>query len=194
MHTSNDIPEIEPTTIRAGETVKWTKDLSEHYTPAGSWALTYFISGPKQSAITATASSDNQSYSVTISATETASWPAGSYWWQARVIKSGEVFTVGGGSITVLADVTQLPDGYDGRSTAKKILDAHESAYLAYAGRIEKQYSVGTPSRSFVYHDKAELIAAINYWKGIVAQEVEAEKIARGEGTGRNIFVRFGSS
>lgn len=189
MHTASDIPTTEPIKIRAGETLKWTKDLSAHYTPADGWSLAYYVNGPVHKAYTATAS--GVLFLTTIAAADTAEWPAGDYWWEARVSKDGEVYTVASGTWVVEANVTSLEDGYDGRTNAKKILDAHEASYLQSASRIEQSYSLSAVGRSFTYATKADLIAAIQYWKGVVAQEVAAEKIARGLNTGNNILVRF---
>jgi hypothetical protein len=188
MHTTSDIPTIEPTVINAGTTIKWTKDLSDHYDPA-SWTLAYFINGPAHASIAATSS--GTLFAVTIPASTTATWIAGIYTWESRVTKGTETFSIGKGTFEVKADVTVLPDGYDPRSQAKRILDAHLSAYEAYAGRIESQYSINAAGRSFVYEKKADLISAIQFWQAQVAQETMAEKIARGENTGRNILVRF---
>jgi hypothetical protein len=184
-----DIPTIEPTVIAAGTTVRWTKDISADYNPVLGWSLAYFINGPVATAITASVT--GSLFSVTIAASTTAGWMAGIYSWESRASLSGESYVVGSGSFTVKADASQLENGYDPRTPAKRILDAHMAAYETYAGRIEKQYSINSAGRSFVYEDKAALISAIQFWQSTVLAEEQSEKIARGENSGRNILVRF---
>lgn len=181
------IPDVEPTSIIAGDTVTWTKYLADY--PATEWTLAYTVNGAKQ--YTATATAIGSGYSVTIPAATTADWDGGTYWWNARVTKDAESYTVGSGTFIVTANPANQTEGYDGRTSAKKILDAHLAAYEAYAGRIEQQYSLGAANRSFVYATKADLIAAIKFWQGEVAREEAALALSQGKNTGRNIFVRF---
>ena len=53
-----DIPEIEPVSFIAGDTVKWTKSL-EDYLASDSWVLVYYlVKDGDQKTITASASGD----------------------------------------------------------------------------------------------------------------------------------------
>ena len=181
-------PTIEPTEVVAGDTVAWTKTVDD-YSAADSWVLKYYLRGPGVINITATASGAD--HAVSVSAATTASWAPGNYVWESYVSKASERFKVGEGRITVAANIELENGTIEIRSQARRILDAHMTAYENRAGRLENSYSLQAVGRSFNYATHAELIAAIQFWQAEVKREEMAEAIARGEGTGKNILVRF---
>lgn len=98
------IPSIEPTSFVAGDTVKWTKALSD-YSPADGWVLSYILRGVTGAPPTVTVTSNTSDYSVVIAAVDTAALAAGTYLWDAFVKKSGERYAVDSGVITVLQNI-----------------------------------------------------------------------------------------
>lgn len=181
-----EIPSIEPTEVFAGDTVSWTKDISDY--PATLWTLTYYLRGPADIDIAATAS--GREFLVSKTAAQSAAWAPGLYHWRAFVSDADERYLVGEGEMTVSAN----PVGkmtFETRSINKQILDALETAMLGRASRTEKGYSIEAAGRSFTFHTHEELIMAIEKFRGWVQQEEDAKKVARGENTGKNILIRF---
>jgi hypothetical protein len=181
-----DTPSIEPLEIVAGDTIAWSKDLSDY--PATSHTLTYYFRGPGNFQIVASA--NGREHSVSVSASTSAAYPSGTYDWQAFASAGSERYKVGEGQIVVKDNPTNVMS-YDTRSINKQILDALEATQLANAARPEQQYSLSAAGRNFQFYNHADLIMAIEKYRGFVKQEEDAKKIARGEGTGRNIYVRF---
>ena len=92
-------PATEPSSVNAGDTVRWTRSLPDYPASAG-WVLAYqLVNATSRITLTGTASGDD--HLIQASATSTASWASGDYAWRAQVSKAGEVFTVGEGRITV---------------------------------------------------------------------------------------------
>lgn len=185
---SAPIPEIEPTEIVQGDTIAWTKDLSD-YSASDGWTLTYYLRGPQS--LTITASASGSAHSISVSATTTAAYAFGKYKWQAYASKSGARYKVGEGSLEILQNPASIVGFTETRSEARQILDALIATMKQAASRPEQGYSLQAAGRSFTFKTHAELIAAIQFWQSEVKREEDAEKITRGEGTGKNIFVRF---
>ena len=116
------IPQVEPQSLRLGDTASWSRSLADYPASAG-WVLSYALvkSGTR---ITFTASASGDDHLVSVSAATTAAWTAGTYQWQARVSKAGEAYTIGTGSIELLVDFATQASGYDARSHARKTLEA----------------------------------------------------------------------
>ena len=182
-----DIPSIEPTVIYAGDTIAWTKDLSDF--PATTYTLTYYLRGPSNITIIGTASGSTHSISKT--ATQSAAWPSGRYTWQAFVTSGSARYLVGSGEITIKDNPATSKATFETRSKAKQILDAIENTILEAAGRPEASYNIAAGGISQQFKTLADLIVARDRYAAIVKQEEDALKITRGENTGRNIFVRF---
>ena len=185
-----EIPTIEPTQFRAGDTVKWIKSLADYPASAG-WTLKYrLINSAAKYDITASASGDD--HSVTVAASASALYTAGSYQWQAYVEKGSERYTVGTGTIDVLVNLAGLSAAYDTRSHVKKTLDAIEAAIEAIdKGVLSYTISVGGSSRTFTKRNFDELIKLRSLYKSEYTQELAAERVAKGLDSGRRVGVRF---
>lgn len=186
-------PTTEPATFTAGDTVLWTKSLSDYPASAG-WTLTYQFRGPSlPAAIVASASSDD--FLATVSATASGLYIAGDYWWTSFVAKSGQRFTVGNGQTKVLPNPATLTTGevYDGRSTVKQTLDAIEAMLLGTASREESSYQImsGGMQRRLDLFPRAELIQLHSYYLGLYQSEQQAAQLAAGLGNSRRIATRF---
>lgn len=182
----SDTPTIEPLEVRAGDTWEWRReDLATDY-PASTWTLTYtFVNASAKFQITASA--DGDEFSITVAAASS-NKPAGVYTWVAKVSYSGEVHTVGSGSITVLPDLATLTV-HDGRSHARKVLDAIE-ALLENRASID-QKSISIAGRTLERTPIADLLALRSVYRTEARNEEAKENLARGEGTARVIGVRF---
>ena len=179
-------PTTEPTSLNAGDTAKWLKTLSD-YPATDGWTLTYtLINGSNK--ITFSASASNLDYLVNVASTTTAGWTAGSYSWRSQVSKSGEVYTIESGTITVQPAFSA--NTLDNRSFARIALLNIES-YLKDANNMASaRYKIG--DRELFKIPLGELLKARDKYRVEVAQEDAASNLARGLPDRRRIMVRFG--
>src|SRR4051812_12652543 len=115
--------EIEPTSFIAGDTVSWTKSLSD-YSAAEGWVLTYEFRGSVRKTVVCTA--DAAAHLATISAITSATFAPGVYYVTAFVTKATERYTVYQGRIQVQPNPAVGTSSFDGRSHARRCLEAIE--------------------------------------------------------------------
>lgn len=186
-----------PTTIRAGDTVKWRDDASVdvfgNEITSSDWTLKYYLrTNTASEGATSTGSAYGTGWEFTLSASTTADFDAGNWYWTAVATKDSEVITLGNGSLTVEAALTYsgTPGAYDGRTQAQKDLDAVQAAIRAIVdGGVVQEYRIGT--RNLKKYDLPDLIQLEGKLKAEVKREQQAELIANGLGNPRNMFVRF---
>lgn len=184
------IPETEPEEIIAGETVKWTKSLTDYPATEG-WTLKYRLRGTTSYDVTATSSGSD--YAVTIAASTTANYAAGDYRMFAWVEKVGERYNLFDLPLTVKPDPI-ASSAYDPRTPAKRVLDAIDATLLGTASREEQGYSINAPGgsgRQINFFNRADLIQFRQYYQRIVDSEEAAENLNRGKATGSKILTRF---
>lgn len=183
------IPSTEPSFVRAGDTVAWTRTLDDY--PASAWTLKYrLINAAGKIDITAVA--DGDTHSVSVAAATTAAWTAGVYAWQAYVEGgTSERYTVGTGTVTVQPDLAAEAAGFEARSTAKKALDDTRAAlatWIATNGQVQEYQIAG---RVMKYSSIADIEGRIRLLEREVAREEAAEKLAAGLQPPRRVLVRF---
>lgn len=179
-----EVPTIEPATLVAGDTLKFTKTLAD-YPASASWVLTYTLANAAQRyTFAATASGDD--HAVTVAATTTATYAPGNYDWRAQVSKAGEVFTVGAGVMTVQPSFATATDG---RSSARKTLDAI-NAYLADSNNLAAA-SYEIAGRKLSRYSIPDLLQLRSTMETDVTREQAASRVAAGLPDKRRVFVRF---
>jgi len=182
MHSSTDIPEVEPTEITQGLTCKWTRtDLTDHY-PATTWTLTYYFVGPTQFNKAATA--DGSYFDVTLSATETTALLPGRYTLYGRVSASGELYEIYKADLVVIEDPTQIEAGEDQRSWARICRDNLRAAIQGSSDSFIVNYSIGGAGRTIGKMSAEERIKWLDYFEAKVLREEKGT-------TRKNIYVRF---
>jgi len=180
----SEISSTEPARITAGDTLTWQKALPDYPASAG-WVLSYALLGPGgKFTFAATASGDD--HLVSVSAPTSAAWPAGPYNWQAYVTKGAERVTVGMGQFTVLANFATATDG---KSTARKILEAIEAVLQGSATFAQRATMIG--DKRLERHSVAELLEARSRLQNEVAGEDAAARVAAGLASGHRVLVRF---
>lgn len=180
-------PTIEPDEIRSGDSVSWTRDFGDY--PATTYTLTYYFRGPTTLDKAATAS--GTSFLLSLSATETGQLQAGTYWWEAKASSGSTVVTLSAGSVKILpnfADSAAVQAGFDGRTHARKCLDAIDAMMEGRASAAQQSYTI-VGQRTVTMLTPSELIKWRGYYAGLVAQENKAADIAKGRRTG--VFIRF---
>lgn len=172
--------------LRAGTT--WDFDVSfADYSAADGYTLNFYLRGPQTLDIIGTA--DGAGFNLLASATATAGLVEGDYNWLMTVTKAGVVTQVGAGAVEVLPDLAAQGAGYDGRSFAKKMLDAVRKALTGTMDRVEQEYTVN--GRMLKLMSRKELI-------DLEAQflvRYNNELIESGQKPGRSsqVHMRFGA-
>ena len=112
--------------MRAGDSATWRISLCDY--PAGAgWVLSYALLSASAPKITFAAAADGDDHLVTLTSATTATWAAARYSMMATVSDGTDRATVRAADIVVLPDLTVAPN-YDGRSHARKMLEAIEAA------------------------------------------------------------------
>lgn len=187
----------EPKTLTAGDTARWLKTLSTFQIDddtsidpvTDGWTLKYHFRGPGAIDITATVSGSD--YLVNVAPGTTANWTTGHYLWEAYISKDSDRYKVDTGVITILANLAAIAAPYDGRTHAKKMLDAIEAVLEGRASSEIASYTEGGRSVTKIPHD--ELLAIRSRYQQEYFNELAAQRIADGLGSRRNIYVRFQS-
>ena len=97
-----------PSEIIAGTTVEWVDEATtagiDETISSPDWTLEYFLRTNTSSEghiATGTQYSNSTGWQFTISATDSAGFAAGNWFWSARAFKSGKVFEIGNGELVV---------------------------------------------------------------------------------------------
>lgn len=185
------IPTTEPSEILAGDTLQWTKTLSDYLATAGYTLKYRLINAAGKIDITAAASGAD--HAVSVSAVLTAAYASGTYTWTSYVEKGAgetlERYTVETGTITVKPSLATQSAGLDTRSHAKKVLDAIEAVIEGRASRSDSEYSIGGRTLRNMTHD--ELIKMRSFYQQEYSREQAAERIVKGLASGTRILTRF---
>lgn len=189
-----------PSTIRAGDTIKWrdlpSTDVFGLAISSATHGLTYFLrTNVNHEGATVVGVAEGDGWLFTISASTSANFDAGVWYWQAvaTALQGGEKQTVGTGQLQVERSLAYAgqPGAFDGRSQSQKDLQAVQTAIRnMMSGGAVQEYRIGT--RSLKRFDLAELLALETRLKAAVAREQKASLIANGLGNPHNLFVRFG--
>lgn len=178
------IPTTEPIEVRAGDTVKWTRLLSDY--PPSIWTLSYALRGlPGEINITATDNGDG-SHLVSVTPATTVAWKPGRYSWTAKVTNGSDVYTVDSGFVEILEDLSEISGAHDTRSHARKMLDALEAVLEGRASRSDTTYRL-PDGRSLQNMTHLELRNEWIFWHAKVVQEERAAGLR----PGNRILVRF---
>lgn len=182
-----DAPTTEPTTVNAGDTVRWTKSLAD-YPASSGWGLTYtLLNAAGKITITSTASGD--AHAVHVPAATTANWAAGEYAWRAQATLAGDAYTVAEGRITVKPSFSAAT--LDTRSSARKALEAVD-AYLADPNNLAAaEYEIA--GRQLRRHALADLWKHRDRLRFEVSREEAAARLASGLPDTRRVLVRWGA-
>lgn len=186
-----------PPRLQAGDTIQWrdeaTTDNLGNPIESSSWSVTYWLrTNTVAEAASVVGTAYGSGWSFTISATTSAGFNTGTWYWQAIATKTGAVVTLGSGSAIVdpVLSYTGTAAAYDGRTQAQKDLDAVQLAIRTLlSGGSVKEYRIG--QRSIKRYDLAELLQLEAKLKADVKREEAAQLMANGLGNPRNMFVRF---
>lgn len=169
---SADIPSTPPAEMRAGDTIRWRRSLSDYPADDG-WELKYTLLG-QGGAHNGTASTDGDAHQFTVAASASADWAAGNYLLTEYVTKGDERYTIASRSVRVLPDLASATGPVDTRSHARKVLDAIE-AWLESKAPVAGMLEIA--GRRIQHYPIEQLLALRDRYRNEVAAE---EAAARG--------------
>lgn len=188
LFDSANAPQGEPTQITAGDYLQWKREDLEADYPSTSYTLKYSarLHGTGSTEIEITAGSNQV---VSVSQSVTANYAAGTYSWDAYIVRNSdnERVRVGSGQWKVLANKDTSTD--DPRTDAEINLQKCMDVYSGRIGSDVDSYSIA--GRSLTKLKPEELRKEINYWKGIVNQERALANAKAGKATSTTIKARF---
>jgi hypothetical protein len=170
------IPTMEPDSITAGDTVKWTRSFAD-YSAADGWTLSYALQkeGQDGQPITFSSTASGSDHLISLSPATTQAWPSGQYLAQAYVSKSGDRYLVWQGAFAILENFAG-GQSIDPRSQAKRILDFINASWEKVA---KKQVVYATiDGVQLQFRSIKELREASDYWSIKVRQE-DAARLGR---------------
>lgn len=179
-----------PTKIIAGDSYEFTETYPD-YPADGGWSATLHLVGDNPDNVAA--SPDGSSFTFTLTAAETATWPPGLYRALIRVSKAGEVHTVDEVTLEVMQNPANAPAGYDFRSHARRTLDAIKATMEGRATKEHKSAMVGPPGgmqTEVSLLSPEELVYWLNFYQTVVDREEQEDRLNKGL-QGRRIFTRF---
>ena len=187
-----------PNEIRTGDYVQWripaSQDVFGNSISSPDWSVVYYLrtnTGPLGATINSSAFNDG--FQFTIASNVTATFTAGTWFYQAVANKSGaEKQTIYTGQFKVLESLeySGTAVNYDGRSQVEKDLATIQSAIRnIISGGAIQEYKIGT--RTAKKYELSELIQLESRYKAELVREKQAEMIANGLGNPRATFVRF---
>jgi hypothetical protein len=153
--------------------------------PATEWALQAIIRGPQAITLDATASGTDHLFAST--ATTTAAWVPGRYWYSLRATKAGEVREIASGQLQVLADLAAVEDGFDGRSQSEIALDNINAVLSKRATVDQERYRINNRE---LWRMRVEDLLKLRSFYATQVRREHAKKSGN-SAFGRNIPVRF---
>lgn len=175
--------DILPDSISAGLTLDISATLTAY--PAPGWALSVILRGPQSIDLDATA--DGNQHRIHASATTTAAWAPGDYWFSVRVTDGTDVFQVDEGTLTVKPDLAAVAESYDGRGHVQRVLDAIEAVIQGRATKDQQRYRIN--NRELERTPIGELLKLRSTYREELRRQKAAEK---GQSLlGRPVKVRF---
>ena len=187
-----------PSEIVAGTTIEWVDEATtagiNETISSPDWTLEYFLrtnTASEGHIATGTQYSNSTGWQFTISATDSAGFDAGNWFWSARAFKSGKVFEIGSGELVVKQSLqyTGTPAAIDNRTQTEIDLDAVTAAIRAIIADKASEYSIG--NRIFKRIDLPELRAREAELKARVFSEKRYSLKSQGLGDPKNLYVHF---
>ena len=187
-----------PSEIVAGTTIEWVDEATtagiNETISSPNWTLEYFLrtnTASEGHIATGTQYQNSTGWQFTISATDSAGFDAGNWFWSARAFKSGKVFEIGSGELVVKQSLqyTGTPSAIANRTQTEIDLDAVTAAIRAIIADKAAKYSIG--GRSFERINLPELRAREAELKARVFSEKRYSLKSQGLGDPKNLYVHF---
>lgn len=172
-----------PATATAGLDFQAVLTLPDY--PGPAWSVSAVLRGPGQ--INLTADSTTQDHTLTASATDTAAWVPGRYWYSVRVTDGVRTLEATQGQIDILPDLAGVSAPYDGRSQNEIALEAINAVLAKRATRDQQRYTIN--NRELWRTPMGELLQLRAFYTVQVRRE--RARASGCTGFGRPIQVKF---
>ncbi len=186
-----ELPTNEPTVIRAGDSVAWSRELPE-YSAASGWALKYRLLYAAGAAVAIASTGVGTTHTVALTSAQTAAYAAGQATLVAYVENagSGARATLESTPVTILPDLTTAAN-HDGRSANQIALAAARAALASYVAKGQlhvAEYDIG--GRRMKFRSSTEITDLIAHYEREVFKENAIAAAVNGVAAGR-IQVSF---
>jgi len=184
------VPTSEPASFYAGDSITWKISNSDYKASAG-WTLKYDLRKSGVSVLTLTSTASGDDHLISVSAATTAGYTAGEYEWRSYVTSGSEKYTISTGLLEILANTTSAGSTYDWRSTAKKVIDALETALEGTASASDLTI-ISQSCGDLSITRKSDIYDELQKWKSIYETEKSKLEVSQGRGSKRNaVYMRF---
>jgi len=181
---------MEAIRVFAGDTITWTRSIPG-YSAADGYSAVYRLHNKDNVIGPLTCAGDGTAFTLSVSAADSAKWPAGVYRWTLHAKSTTERFLIDSGEITVEPNPDSAAPS-DGRSFAQKMVEKLEALLSTLADSPHTNLSVSTgSSRSVEYKSLEEVQKALASFRRTVRAEQDAARVARGERSRRISTVKF---
>ena len=176
-----------PASLRAGDIFSAVWSDSDHPATAG-WVLrlTLINSGARYQASAVASGVD---HALTVSASTTAGWVAGSYSWAIDATLAALRATVASGTVQVLPDLAAATT-LDTRSNYRKALEAAESALATHGARAYLS-GIEMGDRKQTFTSPGEFLAFITRLRFEVQREDNLDRLRQGLSPRNKLLVRL---
>lgn len=158
-----------PDTISAGLTLDRLLTFTAY--PAPAWAVTVLMRG--KSSFDIACAPDGSQHRLRADAIETGQWAPGDYWYSIRATNGVDVVEVDQGHISVMPDLANAAEGYDGRTQAQIALEAIDAVIAKRATRDQERYRIN--NRELYRTPIADLLKLRSFYAEQVARERRAQ-------------------
>ncbi len=159
------------------------------YSAADGWTLYYGFRANGGTAINLTSTPDGAGHSIEQTAAETEQWIPGDYKGVAQVRSTTETRTIWKGGLTILPNLLVQDANYDARTHNRKCLDAINAVLEGKATRDILNTTIS--GQTIQRMSWSELTSAKAHYQDLVDGETAAENADNGQGSGRNVLIRF---
>ena len=173
-----------PKNIVAGVTLEIPITLTAYTAP--DWSLSLIMRGPD--AINLSSVDDGSSHKITATATVSAAWVPGTYWFSLRAVDGVDVVEIEDGKIEITPDLGIQVAGYDGRGHVEKVLEAIEAVIEGRASKDQERYRIN--NRELQRTPINDLIALREKYRA-EARKQSATKVRGNSLLGRRVLTRF---
>lgn len=185
---------IESSSVYAGDTVTWLRELPDY--PAPAHVLNYALSNA-DNVIKFVAVAESAAHRVLILPSESAAWAPGRYDWAAFVTTVAGLRKVVDQGVMLIRANPAATQARDGRTHARRMLDAIEAALEQRATTDQLDMVRATFGQRSIERGQGQnggnptLIVARDTYMAEVAAEERAAAVLRGEKSGNKLHVRF---
>jgi hypothetical protein len=175
-------------TLIVGDSLDFLTTVAS-FPASDGWTLKYrLVPRTSGTAIEITAAAEGEDYRAQVGPAITQGWTAGEYSWTSWVEKTGARYTVDDGTVTLVPNPATVL-ARDGRTHARKTLDAIEATIEGRASLDQQEYQIG--GRMLKRMPIGDLLKLRSLYQSEVAKEDASAKLAAGIGVGRKIQVRL---